>query len=89
VRERATAGTPVRHAAAALARQAVLPTLAALVVIALLVGRNGTNLPAEDLALLLVVTVPHSVVTAWQDRTDLHDRRVPGAKRAFAGRVKP
>lgn len=89
LRERGSAPTPLRATAAALARRAAAPTVAALAVIASMALWYGMDLPAADLALLLAVTVPHSVVSAWKDRGNLLDRTVPGPNTAAVGSNLP
>jgi Brp/Blh family beta-carotene 15,15'-monooxygenase len=89
VRERAGAGLPLAVSGAALARRAVAPTAGAVILIVVLALWHGMNLPAADLALLLAVTVPHSVVSAWKDRWNLLDRTVPGPNRAPVGSNLP
>jgi hypothetical protein len=55
----------VRRAGRVLARQAVLPTAGALTMICALLWAGGGTLTGASLALLLAITVPHTL-TQWQ-----------------------
>ncbi len=62
----------VRRAGRRLARQAALPTLGALALVTVMLWAGGGTLTAASLALLLAITVPHTL-TQWS--LTRHDRR--------------
>jgi len=68
----------VRRARSALARQAALPTAGALTLIAGLLWVGGGTLTAASLALLLAITVPHSLTQWW---TNHHSTPTPSGTR--------
>lgn len=61
-------GRTLRGRTLAWTRRAAAPTAVTLAVLVVLTWLTGLHLPATYLALLLSVTVPHSVVDAWQAR---------------------